>query len=150
MKRKRWPSLSPRAILIITLATAAAVFFGGIYLARRDEQIHLPGHRKSIQTIGEEMEKESGQLERLYAKDLRHLVSATLNWTDAPPKISELCDSVVGVAQWSLIHGMREAGNDRHIPADPASTIQWPRPTFQINPDDLHNDELLLSKDDLM
>jgi signal transduction histidine kinase len=150
MKRNRWPLISPQAILLITLATAAVVFIGGIYLAQREEHVHEPGSRKPIQRIGEEMEKKSGQLEQLYAKDLRHLVSVTLASADDPPRISELCNSIVGVEQWSLIHGARETDNDIHVPIDPTSTIQWPRPTFQIKPDDMRGDSLLLSKDDLL
>ena len=149
MKRNQWPSLSPRAILIITLATAAAVFIGGIYLSSRTEQVHVPGNRKPIQLVGEEMEKESAQLERLYEKDLRHLVSLTLNWPDEPSKIAGLCNSVVGVQQWSYVHLDKDADNNIHVAVDPASTIQWPKPTFQVRPEGPRSDEWLLSKDDL-
>jgi signal transduction histidine kinase len=150
MKRIQWPSLSPRAILIITLATAAAVFAGGIYLASRAEQVHIPGNRKPIQLVGDEMEKESAQLERLYEKDLRHLAYVTLTWTDNPPKIAELCSSVVGVQQWSLVHFTKGADNDAHVQADPKSTVPWPQPTFQVRPEGPRSDDWLLSKDDLM
>jgi signal transduction histidine kinase len=149
MKPKRWPSISPRAILVITLALAAAVFIGGFCLAKRDEQVHVAGNRKPIRALGEEMENASAQLQLLYEKDLRHLASRTLNWSDDPPKISELCDSLVGVVQWSLLHATPGRGGEQHVAVDPASTVQWPRPTFQAKSEGSPSDEMLLSKDDL-
>ena len=149
MKRERWPSLSPRAILMITLATAAVVFIGGLYLARRDEQVHMTDDRKPVQLIGENMEKASGELERLYEKDLRHLAAITDGLTDDPQKIAELCNSIVGVGQWSLIHGEGES-EDIHVPVDRASSVKWPRPLFQINPEGLRKGDLPLSKEELL
>jgi signal transduction histidine kinase len=150
MKPKRWPSLSPGAILVITLALAGAVFVGGLYLARRDEQIHLAGNRKPIRALGEEMEKELAQLQRLYEKDLRHLASTTLSWTEDPPRISELCHSIVGVVQWSLLHATPAPGGDLHVTVDPASPVDWPHPTFQVKPEGLPSNEMYLSKDDFL
>jgi signal transduction histidine kinase len=150
MKPNRWPSLSPRAILVITLVLAAIVFLGGIQLAQRHEEMHLAGNRKPIRAVGEEMEKESAQLQRLYEKDLRHLVSTTLTWTDVPPKISELCNSIVGVVHWSLIHGIDNGERDLHIAVGPTSATQWPWPTFNVPSEGLTRDQMLLSREDLL
>ncbi len=149
MDRKRWPSTSPRVILLITLAAAAAVFIGGLFLARRVEHVHVTADRKPVQAVGEEMEKASVRLQQIYEKHLRHLASVTVTLTDEPLRISEQCDAIVGVAQWSLIHGANDPSRDVHQPTDPASPARWPRPTFQINPD-APGDDLPLSEQDLL
>ena len=150
MDRKRWPSTSPRVILLITLAAAAVVFIGGLFLARRVEHVRVTADRKPVQSVGEEMEKAATHLQRIYEKHLRRLASVTATMTDDPLRIARQCDAIVGVAQWSLIHGSKDSSPDIHQPVDPTSTTRWPRPTFQIKPDDAPGDELPLSEQDML
>lgn len=134
---------------MLTLAAAALVSLGGIWLSWRQEKIHLATNRAPVQATGEEMEKEFAQLERLYEKHLRALASATAGLGDTGA-IAQTCDTIVGVAQWSLLHGSGNAFGDMHVASDFGSTASWPKPAFQVNPDDLNRDTLLLSRDDLL
>jgi signal transduction histidine kinase len=140
--------ISPRATLVLTLGAAAAVLLAGIWLSWRQEKIHVVGNRAPVQAVGEEMETQFGQLERLYEKHLRALAAATAGSTD-DAEISRTCDTIVGVAQWSLVHNANGAYRDLLVPVDFAVGTQWPKPAFQLNPDDVKSDVILLSKDDL-
>ncbi len=150
MDRKRWPTTSPRVILIITLGAAAAVFIGGLFLARRDEHVRLTADRKPVQAIGEALEGASGRLLRLYEKHLRRLASVTETLADDPLRVSQQCDAIVGVVQWSLVHGKDDPTRDVHQLVDIASATRWPRPVFQIKPDDAPGSDLPLSEDEVL
>jgi signal transduction histidine kinase len=142
-------SISPRLSLAITLGAALAVLVGGICLAWHVQQVHVPGDRKPVQAAGEEMEKEFGQLERLYEKHLRQLASATSTYTD-PSGVSEACGSIVGVEQWSLVHASQGMFGDVHVPVGQPPRYPWPRPTFQVKSEGMEPNDLLLSREDLL
>ncbi len=143
-------SISPRTTLMLTLAAAAMVLLGGIWLSWRQEKIHVASNRAPLRAAGEELAAEFAQLERLYEKHLRTLATATAGPLSDTGAIAQTCDTIVGVAQWSLVHGSGGAFGDLHVATDFGSAAQWPKPAFQVNPDDLNRDTILLSRDDLL
>ncbi len=128
MDRKRWPTTSPRVILIITLGAAAAVFIGGLFLARRDEHVRLTADRKPVQAIGEALEGASGRLLRLYEKHLRRLASVTedAGRRSAASLPAMRCDCGRGPSG-PLVHGKDDPTRDVHQLVDIASATRWPR-----------------------
>ena len=147
--RMKQRQISPRTTLVLTLAAAAMVLFGGFWLSWRQERIHVATNRAPVQGAGEDVSGEFGKLERLYEKHLRQRASATANLNDNVA-ISQMCDGIVGVAQWSLIQGDGGGFGDVHVPIGLGASVQWPKPAFQINPDNLSNNALLLPRDELL
>ncbi len=113
---------SPRAILLILLVVALAIFAGGAYLARTVELIRVERDRGPLRAFATAVQTELGRLDQLYERRLRQLgQDADLRSSDNFALRKE-CDRVAGITQVCILQRNPGARADLRFDVESSSS----------------------------
>lgn len=101
---------------------------GGTILARREVQERIPVDRTLIREFSMEFSGELRRLESVYLDDLQQLAAKAS--TENQTALKELCSSLRGVRQFSLLYKKSER-QAKHIKTGPLTNEQIPEPVVR-------------------
>src|SRR5438105_2608930 len=123
------PPFTPRKTLLLLLAVALAILGAGLWMARRQETVRITRNRESLHRFADSLQQEIQSLIHLYETHLRRVAREARR--DNQFALREACDRLVGIRQFSWIHGAARVKENLHLAISPASAEPLPTPILE-------------------
>ena len=113
MVSRTWISLLSLLPLLLCVAAAVAIGWGGYRLGTNEVTHREEPDREPLKAFAESLRQECDRLDRLFESHLRGI--AKVEDIDDDFSVRALADRIVGIRQVSVLHPPAEAKKDRHI-----------------------------------